>query len=206
MATQKIPPFSVVAQITRTAINSMIGIINAGLTAFDDHEADANNPHRVTLAQVGGNNDDFLINSNFRKPINQNGLTTYNPTHTYTIDMWIGNDCTVAIGDGYIDVTGTGADAKLYTWLEDVNAVYGQRTFSFNVGSTIFAATGTNGILQSFTDFILTSGLFEDKAYAQISGFSGKTLRLYAAKLEVGDVSTLANSAPPNLALEILEC
>ena len=63
-------------------------------------------------------NDNLLINSDFRNPINQRGKTSYTwklGSYGYTIDRWLGNGGnTISIEDGYVRIK-VNDDTRVYS-------------------------------------------------------------------------------------------
>lgn len=76
------------------------------------------------------------------------------------------------------------------------------------VANKILSASDSNSIVSVTTTLqdALTSLMVVIGNYANNGGDGNHILEIVSAKLELGSVSTLANDAPPNKALELLKC
>lgn len=168
-------------------------------------------------------NKNILDNWDFRKPVNQRGLTTYTAAATrgYTIDRWTieAVGLTLTVGDGFITLTNSGAGLGYFRQhLENGNLYHGKALmFSVDVkeytGTTnmiIYSASGS-----SVSKQITTAGInaanedsFQYGASFQtvLSIAAGASISLYTAKLEIGEVSTLINDPPAKYVEELAKC
>ena len=158
MATKKITPFSVVAQITLAAINSMVGIINEGLTAFDNHAADLNNPHKVK-----GKNE--LINAHFT--INQRSISgLFSTVGSYFIDCWKLTSGTATVNaDKTLTLNGTIIQTREtalgIAFVADVYCTSGTATASYDDSAKIFTITSSGGTIKAASLEVGTASTFK---------------------------------------------
>ena len=161
----------------------------------------------ITNSSIGSN---LLLNSNFRNPVNRNGLPEYmiaNGEEHITIDNWLTNGTgTITINDGYITLTrSVGAE-----WLNLLQKLPGGVdlggkvvTFSALYSGECALEAGYNSAYHAHvngvspddisvvsTSFTIPSGASDVNFVIKV-GDSG-TCNIYAAKLEVGMASTIA--------------
>lgn len=191
-----------------------------------------------TAAQVGAvdgatgqgsavriSNRNLLDNGDFRNPVNQRGQTSYTG-NGYGIDRWRvstnNSTAAVSVGDGCIDFTSdaSGTYINFSSTVEKVQP--GNYTLSFLVddytkAQQIFLHGKVSQMV--FTSNLLTMTFSVAETSAIAVGIQKKaassTLKIYAAKLELGSVSTLAhqengvwvlNDPLPNYAEELAKC
>lgn len=191
-----------------------------------------------TAAQVGAvdgatgqgsavriSNRNLLDNGDFRNPVNQRGQTSYTG-NGYGIDRWRvstnNSTAAVSVGDGCIDFTSdaSGTYINFSSTVEKVQP--GNYTLSFLVddytkAQQIFLHGKVSQMV--FTSNLLTMTFSVAETSAIAVGIQKKaassTLKIYAAKLELGSVQTLAhqengvwvlNDPLPNYAEELAKC
>lgn len=170
-------------------------------------------------------NRNLLDNGDFRNPVNQRGQTSYTG-NGYGIDRWKvstnNSTAAVSVGDGCIDFTSdaSGTYINFSSTVEKVQP--GNYTLSFLVddytkAQQIFLQGKVSQMV--FTSNLLTMTFSVAETSAIAVGIQKKaassTLKIYAAKLELGSVQTLAhqengvwvlNDPPPNYAEELAKC
>lgn len=170
-------------------------------------------------------NRNLLDNGDFRNPVNQRGQTSYTG-NGYGIDRWKvstnNSTAAVSVGDGCIDFTSdaSGTYINFSSTVEKVQP--GNYTLSFLVddytkAQQIFLQGKVSQMV--FTSNLLTMTFSVAETSAIAVGIQKKaassTLKIYAAKLELGSVSTLAhqengvwvlNDPLPNYAEELAKC
>ena len=192
-----------------------------------------------TAAQVGAvdgatgqgsavriSNRNLLDNGDFRNPVNQRGQTSYTGSR-YGIDRWKvstnNSTAAVSVGDGWINFTSdaSGTYINFSSTVEKVQP--GNYTLSFLVddhtkAQQIYDVQGGNSS-NVFDSNLLTMTFSVAETSAITVGIQKKaassTLKIYAAKLELGSVQTLAhqengvwvlNDPLPNYAEELAKC
>lgn len=170
-------------------------------------------------------NRNLLDNGDFRNPVNQRGQTSYTG-NGYGIDRWKvstnNSTAAVSVGDGCIDFTSdaSGTYINFSSTVEKVQP--GNYTLSFLVddytkAQQIFLQGKVSQMV--FTSNLLTMTFSVAETSAIAVGIQKKaassTLKIYAAKLELGSVQTLAhqengvwvlNDPLPNYAEELAKC
>ena len=162
--------------------------------------------------QPGVSNPNLLDNPWFQ--INQRGESAY-PAIGYTVDRWLARaPSNITVHDGYLGIGDT-PNHEIYQSLEF--PLHQEGTFT----ASIFVKSGTGKIVVRDTDWGIygtanfTSGGFYSVTVLlpagktpmfQISNLVSAPLEVYAAKLERGAVSTLANDAPPDFGTELRKC
>ena len=170
-------------------------------------------------------NRNLLDNGDFRNPVNQRGQTSYTG-NGYGIDRWRvstnNSTAAVSVGDGCIDFT-SDASGTYINFTSAVEKVQpGNYTLSFLVddytkAQQIYVQGGDSASVFDSNLLTMTFSVAETSAIAV--GIQKKaassTLKIYAAKLELGSVQTLAhqengvwvlNDPPPNYAEELAKC
>ena len=170
-------------------------------------------------------NRNLLDNGDFRNPVNQRGQTSYTG-NGYGIDRWRvstnNSTAAVSVGDGCIDFT-SDASGTYINFTSAVEKVQpGNYTLSFLVddytkAQQIYVQGGDSASV--FDSNLLTLPFSVAETSAIAVGIQKKaassTLKIYAAKLEPGSVSTLAhqengvwvlNDPLPNYAEELAKC
>ena len=170
-------------------------------------------------------NRNLLDNGDFRNPVNQRGQTSYTG-NGYGIDRWRvstnNSTAAVSVGDGCIDFT-SDASGTYINFTSAVEKVQpGNYTLSFLVddytkAQQIYVQGGDSASV--FDSNLLTMTFSVAETSAITVGIQKKaassTLKIYAAKLELGSVQTLAhqengvwvlNDPLPNYAEELAKC
>lgn len=189
------------------------------------HEERTDNPHGVTAAQVGVCNRNLLDNWYFGNPVNQRGKTEYPGNANYTIDRWWGQyDTNLKIKDDGIVMDGSwNIDQHLENTLP--NGTYTLSVlFKEHKGTDVLRAiignkvTGDINVNMTYeSDGLLSVTATSDKINRLTFGFAGKgadSVKLIAAKLELGSTQTLAHQENgqwvlneiPNYAEELAKC
>ncbi|SFI54761.1 hypothetical protein SAMN02910435_00334 [Ruminococcaceae bacterium D5] len=221
------------AYIDTVALNA--GAVSSVFGRAGDVTAQAGD---YTAAQVGAvdgatghgsavriSNRNLLDNGDFRNPVNQRGQTSYTG-NGYGIDRWKvstnNSTAAVSVGDRWINFTSdaSGTYINFSSTVEKVQP--GNYTLSFLVddytkAQQIFLQGKVSQMV--FTSNLLTMTFSVAETSAIAVGIQKKaassTLKIYAAKLELGSVSTLAhqengvwvlNDPPPNYAEELAKC
>lgn len=177
------------------------------------------------------NNDNLLDNWYLADPINQRGQTEY-IGFVYTIDRWVTEGATIKVGDDGLQLENPSEGAVQFVTNFEAsrlidNQVYTAAILAKNlVGSGIMIIQHRAGMYTYLAANALSEGLTATSGQISTSGIPllGITIRLephssvklIAAKLELGPVQTLAhkdasgnwvlNDPPPNKALELAKC
>ncbi len=176
-------------------------------------------------------NDNLLDNWYFADPINQRGQTEY-IGFVYTIDRWITEGATIKVEDDGLQLENPSEGAVQFVTNFEAsrlidNQVYTAAILAKNlVGSGIMIIQHRAGMYTYLAANALSEGLTATSGQISKSGIPllGITIRLephssvklIAAKLELGPVQTLAhkdasgnwvlNDPPPDKALELAKC
>jgi hypothetical protein len=146
-------------------------------------------------------NPNLLINSDFRKPINQRGKTTYanekDWSWCYGIDRWACNaslnSCTLKVNNNSITITNNGNSSMHFRQLFE--QVYDNGTYTATVN--VIAVTGN--VVVHFDDATKSGALTVGKniitlnaapAYLNLLINAGASIELAWIKLEAGSAST----------------
>ena len=147
-------------------------------------------------------NPNLLINSDFRNPINQRGLTSYESKTSgkdvYNIDRWRASYGTITtVNDGSITIAGnTGANRYFYQTFE--KPLSGTFTFSFNITnlqgniSLYYDAGGTvstTNIPTGTTEMIIVANNLKSVGFL-LPKTNGISATIKWVKLEVGAIAT----------------
>lgn len=145
---------SVTAVIDESLVFATVEDLNMVIDTVDSHVANNNNPHVVTPAQIGAvtpsemdaailaekeatwewakgtfSNPNLLFNTNFKKPINLAGNSSYLTT-TYTINRWLSASVNgiVTVNDGYISLSSSTINgySRLKQSLDALNFIKGK--------------------------------------------------------------------------------
>lgn len=182
---------------------------------LDTHKAD-NTAHGVS-------HKNLLHNWDFRNPVNQRGLTSYNAAG-YTIDRWKASSSSVNLEVQSSNIKATfvsGSDIRQY--IENAQQYRGKTlTFSIELASTAvehpaFAiyddvSRGVVGLLGKTAGIYTVTYTVDSAAtelYVRIFGNQlGAThvLEISRVKLELGSVSTLANDPPADYGEQLALC
>lgn len=176
------------------------------------------------------NNLNLLDNWDFRNPVNQRGQTSYNGGYkTYSVDRWFttATNQTVNVKDGYIEIVDTTGNNSVFEQSFNVDEIpWGQTvTISFDVEADTPINIGFNGWDSNNNDhanwwglgvktvytreiitFTHTFGAKKNYGGLTIQGQSAGTFKVYRIKMEIGNVSTLANDAPANYSEQLARC
>lgn len=137
-------------------------------------------------------NPNLLDNWYFGNPVNQRGVAT-SVVDQYGIDRWITFGGTHTVSDGYIEISQNGVMSQLLENYSELNGM--EMTASvLTVDGTLYAGTAvidlsSSTIFQSvigFISYLTKSGIFQFKP-------TTGSLKLVAAKLELGSQQTLAH-------------
>lgn len=163
-----------------------------------DYNALANLPALNTMFS----NPNLLINSDFRKPVNQRGQTSYSiPENTYTIDRWkvLSNAATLSVHDGYIKLSSDNSTSSYFVQKIENILVDDYITVSINVKSltgvlNVHVAGESKeecfSIYSSGVTTYTTSVKFADFMQLNIEAINDATVELYWAKVERGVLAT----------------
>ena len=197
----------------------------SALADTPSHIQNKNNPHGVTAEQIGVSNPNLLDNWYFGNPVNQRGKTEYPGNADYTIDRWWGQyDTNLKIKDDGIVMDGSwNIDQHLENTLP--NGTYTLSVlFKEHKGTDVLRAiignkaTGDINVNATYeSDGLLSVTATSDKINRLTFGFAGKgtdSVKLIAAKLELGSLQTLAHKENgqwvlneiPNYAEELAKC
>lgn len=150
-------------------------------------------------------NDNLLINSDFRNPVNQRGETSYSGNGIYTIDRWKtitetgnGSNIIVTVNSGYIKIENTGDsyDIFLNQTLDNV-LEKNNYTMSVNVksvsGTAYMYCSDSNKVRQG--QFELMTGNNNNTILSDVKSLNillspNSSIELYWIKLEKGSVAT----------------
>lgn len=160
----------------------------------------------------GYSNDNLLKNWDFRQPVNQRGQTEYTG-YGYCIDMWILDDTTLTIKDGYISTTYNNSDPAKNQMIQRTEITRGNINYTMSVAlknGEYYIASGKPSDIVSvyFGDGNAIAMVLENNKIVVNIAFYNAAIDILAAKLEVGTVSTLALDLmqPPNYAAQLREC
>lgn len=163
-----------------------------------DYNALANRPELNTMFS----NPNLLINSDFRKPINQRGETQYNITeNSYTIDRWkvLSNSATLSVNSGYIKFTGNNATSSYFIQNIETVPVNDYITVSINVKSltgvlNVYVAGSSQeecfSIYSAGIVTYTTSSKFTNFMQLNIEAINDANVELYWVKVEQGTNAT----------------
>lgn len=176
-------------------------------------------------------NPNLLDNWYFADPINQRGQIKYTDDRNsgvYSIDRWeVGWLGTIEVHDGFIRIVGgpqKGSVFNLQQKLEQAKKLNGRivtasimyshshENIGFGLWDQFASLPNTNGNIGVFST---TKIYHEGETFAIMATSENATIDIYAVKLELGPVQTLAhkegdtwvlNDLPPNKALELAKC
>lgn len=176
-------------------------------------------------------NPNLLDNWYFADPINQRGQIKYTDDRNsgvYSIDRWeVGWLGTIEVHDGFIRIVGgpqKGSAFNLQQKLEQAKKLNGRivtasimyshshENIGFGLWDQFASLPNTNGNIGVFST---TKIYHEGETFAIMATSENTTIDIYAVKLELGPVQTLAhkegdtwvlNDPPPNKALELAKC
>ena len=209
---------------TKTDINGILsgnGTNVVGLT-----------PTETRINIGAASNPNLLDNWDFRNPVNQRGLTSYEASGTsyvYTIDRWRAYNSTVNVIDGALSVTASDSNNGYKRINQIIDRPLKAGTI-VTASCAISQATATNRLLFRLVDgstgiaskqvpniseptiLTLTFKLTADLSSPGVEFLSynslneGWSITITAAKLEIGTVSTLENDPPMDYAREFEKC
>ena len=176
-------------------------------------------------------NPNLLDNWYFVDPINQRGQIKYTDDRNsgvYSIDRWeVGWLGTIEVHDGFIRIVGgpqKGSVFNLQQKLEQAKKLNGRivtasimyshshENIGFGLWDQFASLPNTNGNIGVLST---TKIYHEGETFAIMATSENATIDIYAVKLELGPVQTLAhkegdtwvlNDPPPNKALELAKC
>ena len=164
-----------------------------------DYNALANLPQLNTMFS----NPNLLMNSDFRKPINQRGQTSYSiPANTYTIDRWkvLSDDATLSVNSGYITLSSNSSSSSFFIQKTETVPLNDYITVSINVKSltgalNVYIASGTSqeecfSIYSAGVTTYTTSIEFTNFMQLNIEAINNAQVELYWAKVEQGSFAT----------------
>lgn len=152
-------------------------------------------------------NPNLLDNWYFGNPVNQRGKTSYT-ANEYSIDRWYNQGDNFSVGEGFVQLDSISPARVWRQYIpSDLHQALTGRTVTFSVLAegdlSNWWITDTSGFVATHKDvpFVgnLASFTFIVSEYTQIGGLgvfcnaTGKTLRIIAAKLELGSTQTLAH-------------
>ena len=146
------------------------------------------------LANLPSLNNNLLINSDFRNPVNQRGRTTYNTTSwAYTIDRWRGKNVDVVVNDGSITITATGFDGGNFQQPMEKTLPVNDYIVSINVLSVsgsvyLYHRTGGTVLVPGINTRFFDN--FDSMSQVQLFFSAGASIEVEWIKLEQGDVAT----------------
>ena len=171
----------------------------------------------------GWSNPNLLVNWDFRNPVNQRGQTSYT-TETnivYSLDCWqIGGNGSLNIEDGYIRVFRKIDFENMFQKIEKTSELAGKTiTFSVCMGGQANMTLNVNGNYPAYAfkreegiEIVeLSYTISEDLNNLEViiqPPEDNTSFDLYAVKLEVGSISTLALDLmqPSDYAAELRKC
>lgn len=145
----------------------------------------------------------LLDNSDFRNPVNQRGLTTYNTQWQYTIDRWIaasvstGGALSLDITDSSITITNTTGDTYLIQRVPKALITPG------NAYTLAYQKSDGTIVVTIITNFEEVGGESYQVLYVIPSGTTIVWAALYEGSY---DASTLPPYVPKGYAAELAEC
>lgn len=198
----------------------VVSLTIPGYTGFEAIEINKLSPKYLpgsnALAPVN-----MLDNSNFAKPVNQRGKTTYNyESNEYSIDRWKLDSVNLTVGDGCITIATVDEQGRIEQPLEPGTLAYG-KSYTFAVKLTtgelaicsgILNENYYNGGLSENTDWGYIDVCYEESdpyPYVRIhldkydSSISIEWVALYEGEFTT---NTLPDYQPKGYAAELLEC
>jgi hypothetical protein len=166
-----------------------------------------------TYTRGFGSNKNLLHNWDFRRPVNQRGLSTYNTLFGYTIDRWFlsfNGTGAVSISGGGITLTkSSGVNFDFRQYLNFAGLSGKTVTASVEVGGTIYSGTGTfdaTFIFNAGPDISVIALVENDKCEFILRLWANTSATITRVKIELGSVSTFANDPPADYAEQLLIC
>jgi len=174
---------------------------------FTAHKAD------YTSAHGGTYHKNLLHNWDFRKPVNQRGLTSYSNV-MYTIDRWLWTVAvatrSITINSGYITIENTsgttGVFAQKLGALEPGTYTLSVQFSDNTVESRTLTWDGSTLTEQATSFGALSLRLVDGFPTFAIGIGAGKSINVKAVKLEKGNVSTLANDPNADFGEQLALC
>lgn len=197
-------------------------LISGAVQVESAKEADNSLKLNGLIADEFVTNDDLLINSFFKDPVNTSGKTSWSGTGIQTIDKWIleSSNNTANLSDSGLTVTytGTSAATMLHQKLPyDLAYLKGKTvTVSASVGGTVYSKKFTfpelEGVGYDSDNLTIKTGVYIDfsKAASQtylpirVVTTGANTVTIEWIKMEMGSVAT--PFVPPNKEVEKLKC
>lgn len=168
---------------------------------------------KALLSTASARNKNILQNWDFRKPVNQRGLTSYSNV-MYTIDRWLWTVAvptrSVTIQSGYVTITNNAG----------TTGIFGQKLEALEPGTYTLSVLFTDGTVENKTltwdGLTLTeqSTSFGTLSLRLVDGFptfamgigASKTINVKAVKLEKSQASTLVNDPVADYGEQLLLC
>lgn len=166
---------------------------------------------------VGFSNPNLLDNPWFT--VNQRGETYYEGQAKYCLDRWwLQYDTNVRVNDGYITLSGR------WQILQKFEKILPSATYTlslivnnkFGTDDLRLVATSSSGaemikhisgnISEKTTISFTFQGIDVEQIYFVFVGNTDNRIDIYAVKLELGPISTLANDVPPDYGEELAKC
>ena len=153
-------------------------------------------------------NYNLLMNSDFRNPVNQRGLTTYNlTTWKYSVDRWRGKNVDVVVNDNSITITATGTDGGNFQQVFDQALPLGD----YIVSTKVVGISGNVYLYHSNGGTKLTTGVNTRRftssttlTQMQLYFSAGAQIEIEWMKLEAGTTAT--PFVPKIYAEEVVMC
>lgn len=208
------------AQASAARAEAAVPPSTAGAVFFDRSQSLTDAQKGQARANIGANgtNPNLLDNWWFGKGvINQRGVTNGTiSSSTYLIDRWqCSRGAYSFTNDGMSFALSSGTNAVMHQYTGRTDLTNKTVTISVKVNGNIYSKTG---IVNSATDLWQTDYVegsvqfrlhYVDSTQGYqflIYNYSSTPVIFQAVKLELGSVSTLANDAAPNIALELAKC
>lgn len=168
---------------------------------------------KALLSTASARNKNILQNWDFRKPVNQRGLTSYSNV-MYTIDRWLwtvaASTRSTAVNSGYVTITNNAG----------TTGIFGQKLEALEPGTYTLSVQFSDNTVESKTltwdgstlTELATS--FGALSLRLVDGFptfamgigASKTINVKAVKLEKGNASTIANDPNADFGEQLTLC
>ena len=171
----------------------------------------------------------ILHNWDFRNPVNQRGASSYT-ADGYTIDRWvkISGNLTIDIADSFVRLTPTSTGSCMWGQRIEFQKIYSGKRVTLSIryklpgqdgGRQILARTNLGNIAASIigpwstsawnivsSTFTIPDGITSLDVVHYVNNQMGNYIDIESAKLELGDISTLANDPPMDFGRELAIC
>lgn len=149
---------------------------------------------------LGITKPNLLINWDFRHPINQRGISAFT-AGAYGLDMWLLQSGACTVNNGNISLDGVLVQ-RFEVWSIGTDVC----TVSLNIGNVIYSAqVSLDGAAATLSEGI-TAQLVTGLNFKELHIGTTAATTILAAKLEKGEVSTLAMDAMQDPATELAKC